>query len=77
MSVDDSKPKVTTQVCAPRPESEELDYEVVAEPQKRKSSLFKGSRNCGISENHIFYSDTLGLFPVLCLLCNPTQTIYL
>jgi hypothetical protein len=40
MSVDDSKPKVTTKVCWPRPESEELDYEVVAEPQKRKSSLF-------------------------------------
>jgi hypothetical protein len=32
MSVDDSKPKVTTEVCPPRPESEELDYEPVAEP---------------------------------------------
>ena len=40
MSVDDSKSKVTTEVCPPRPESEELDYEPVAEPQKRKSSLF-------------------------------------
>ena len=30
----------TTKVCAPRPESEDQDYEVVAEPQKRKSSLF-------------------------------------
>jgi hypothetical protein len=27
MSVDDSKPKVTTEVCPPRPESEELHYE--------------------------------------------------
>jgi hypothetical protein len=39
MSVDDRKPKVITQVCAPKPESEELDYEPVAEPQKRKSSV--------------------------------------
>jgi len=40
MYVDGNKPKVTTEVCAPRPESEELEYELVAEPQKRKSSLF-------------------------------------